>query len=130
MQSLQVFVRHLEMREGSRISAQSLYERSFRKGEGFAGKVWEERKAMIEGLVNDEHDFRFQGKYKPNHEFKSIMGLPITVGNDVLGVLCIQSEQENAFSQEDLRAVTFYANCCSLIFLYDKILLDGSDVDV
>ncbi|MFS0558811.1 GAF domain-containing protein [Brevibacillus sp. 179-C9.3 HS] len=115
----------LVMRSYSRISAESAANRKFKKGEGFAGFVWESNEPTIEFSIDIENDPRFQGNLRPKHGFKSILGLPISIGGDVLGVLCLQCERENGFTQEDLRAVTFYANCCSLILLYDKLSLEG-----
>jgi transcriptional regulator with GAF, ATPase, and Fis domain len=121
----QVDGEHLAMRSYSRISAESAATRKFTKGEGFAGSVWESNEPTIELSIDVENDSRFQGILRPKHGFKSILGLPISIGDDVLGVLCLQCERENGFTQEDLRAVTFYANCCSLILLYDKLSLEG-----
>lgn len=113
---------HLRMRSYSRISAESAFTRRFSKGEGFAGYVWETNEPTIIDSIDVENDPRFQGSLRPKHGFKSILGVPISIGSDVLGVLCLQCERENGFTQEDLRAVTFYANCCSLILLYDKMM--------
>lgn len=55
--------------------------------------------------------------------FCRIMGMPIKVGHEIIGVLCIQSEQLNCFSEGDLLPVEFYVNVCAMLLQYDNIEL-------
>jgi hypothetical protein len=112
-----------------RISALSARNLRLRKGEGFAGRVWEQGETQY--LPDISANPSFGGLLKPNDDYKSIVGIPIRVNGDILGVLCVQSEILNGFSPQDLRTLRFYAHACSLIFVYDiitsKISTEGVD---
>jgi putative methionine-R-sulfoxide reductase with GAF domain len=103
-----------------RISASSSRNIRFKKGEGFAGMVWGVGETQY--LSDISSNPSFEGTLKPNDEYKSIVGMPIRVNGDVLGVLCVQSEVLDGFSSQDLRTLRFYAHACSLIFVYDIII--------
>jgi putative methionine-R-sulfoxide reductase with GAF domain len=111
----------LKIREYVRIGAESAYKRSFAKGQGFAGYVWKKGEPVIKNNIDYEEDEMFKGVNKPNHEFYSIMGLPLVVDGQTYGVLCLQSESKEGFSEEDLKAVQFYSNICTYLLLCDKI---------
>ncbi len=100
-----------------RLSASSAREIRFRKNEGFAGTVW--AKGEDQYIPDVSSNPLFEGEYKPEDEFTSIVGLPINVNGEVLGVLCIQSEVADGFTPQDLRTLQFYARACSLIFVYN-----------
>lgn len=112
----------LKIRHYSRIPADASRKTVFTKGQGFAGHIWKENKATIEKVDGSPHFAKH-----PARDYKSILGVPISIGDIVLGVLCLQSENEEGFTEEDIRAVQFYANCCSLLFLYDKMEIAGGE---
>jgi hypothetical protein len=116
----------LVIRDGIRINAESKEKRAFKKGEGFAGSVWKEGKPSYDNNIKYDDDARFNQFEQPlRQRFKSIMGLPLKVDGTILGVLCIQSEEEEGFTPDDLRALEFYANLCTLILIFDNIKLKG-----
>lgn len=111
----------LEIIESVRINAESIAKRVFSKGEGFAGYIWGIGKAEIENTV-DPQDSRFNDQGLPATPIGSILGIPLSVDDEILGVLCLQSERQEGFNEAaDLRTVEFYARLCTLILLYDKI---------
>jgi putative methionine-R-sulfoxide reductase with GAF domain len=110
----------LIIRDYLRISALSAATRSFNKGEGFAGYIWEKNKTDIVDVIDIKHDKRF-ADFEPRHRFKSIVGIPLSIEDNIFGVLCIQSENEYGFSDSDLRTLEFYARLCTLLLQYDKI---------
>ncbi|MBP3953089.1 GAF domain-containing protein [Bacillus suaedae] len=111
----------LHIREYFRIGARSARSRRFKKGEGFAGSIWE--KGFAEMVQDVSQDKRFNKKQNGRYSFLSIMGMPIKVGDTIIGVLCIQSENIEGFSEDDLLAIEFYVNVCATLLLYDKIYL-------
>lgn len=113
----------LEIVASVRINAESIAKRVFKKGQGFAGHIWETGEAKIINYI-DPKDERFNDFNIPATPIGSILGFPLQVENDILGVLCLQSEEENGFNDADLRTVEFYARLCTMIFLYDKIKID------
>ena len=115
----------LEVYAYNRIEFSSSRQRKFSKGEGFAGGIWASGESM---LINDiEDNDLFTGEFAPTHEYNSILGIPIKVGNKIYGVLNIQSEKKNGFSEDDLRTVVFYADMCALAHYYDIINMRGGD---
>ncbi|MBU9711691.1 GAF domain-containing protein [Evansella tamaricis] len=110
----------LEMFAYNRIEFSSSRERRFKQGQGFAGYIWESGETKLVSNVNNSE--YFQGVYAPRHEYGSILGVPIKVGNSVVGVLCIQSEDIDEFQKDDERTVVFYADMCALAHFYDKII--------
>lgn len=101
-----------------RISAASARKMRLKKGEGFAGMVWERGEAQYISDISAAAD-HFEGLLKPNDPYTSIVGIPVQIDGEILGVLCVQSEVIDGFSQQDLRTLLFYSHACSLIFVYD-----------
>ena len=110
----------LEMFAYNRIEFISSRNRKFKKGEGFAGHVWETGETLMVPDVRESN--LFTGKFAPRHEYGSILGAPIKIANEVVGVLCIQSEGTNGFNEDDKITVNFYADICSLAHYYDIIV--------
>ena len=107
----------MEMYAYNRIDFTSARERKFKKGEGFTGFIWEEnRPDIVQDVSIDE---RFKDEFAPSHDYGSILGYPIHIGKEMVGVLCIQSESINGFGQDDLVMVSFYADICGLAKLCD-----------
>lgn len=114
-----VYGEELRIEHYIRLAARSARSVRLKKGEGFAGSVWEKGEVLyIPDIANDTSSF---GSLKPSDDYRSIVGLPIRVNGDVLGVLCVQSEIIAGFSAQDIRTLRFYAHACSLIFVYDII---------
>jgi putative methionine-R-sulfoxide reductase with GAF domain len=114
-----------------RLSARSARRARFKKGEGFAGMIMESSK---EEYISDVSLYsEIFGDIKPSDDYKSIVGLPIRVDDDILGVLCVQSEVVDGFTSQDLRTLRFYAHACALIFVYDimvtKMSTEGVERD-
>ncbi|APC49592.1 hypothetical protein BME96_15950 [Virgibacillus halodenitrificans] len=109
----------LEMFAYSRIEFSSSRNRKFKKGEGFAGHIWKTGKTeLVSDVTISQH---FREEYAPKHEYGSILGVPIKIGREIVGVLCVQSEGKNEFQEDDKRTVIFYADMCALAHFYDKI---------
>lgn len=114
---------NLRIIESVRINAESVDKRTFTKGEGFAGAIWESQQPTIVNSIEEE-DSRFNDYRLQATPIGSIVGYPLIaeVGGEVLGVLCLQSEVEDGFNEEaDLRTVEFYARLCTTVLLHDKI---------
>ena len=109
----------LEMFAYNRIEFSSSRRRMFKKGEGFAGHIWEMGETeLVSDVLNSPY---FEGEYAPRHEYGSILGVPIKIGAKVARVLCIQSEDIDEFHKDDERTVIFYADMCALAHFYDKL---------
>lgn len=110
----------LVVKDAVRINAESMSKRNFLRGEGFAGHIWSTGAAEIVNYI-DDNDQRFQEYGIPSTPIGAILGIPLKVDDEILGVLCLQSENRNGFTEADLRTVEFYAGLCTLITLYGKI---------
>jgi signal transduction protein with GAF and PtsI domain len=102
----------LEMFAYNRIEFSSSRGRKFKKGEGFAGHIWDSGETELVLDVNNSP--YFEGEYAPQHEYGSILGVPIRIGKEIVGVLCVQSENVEEFQDDDKRTVIFYADICAL----------------
>lgn len=103
-----------------RINFESVDKRKFKLNEGFAGYIWSKNAPEIINNI-DLTDNRFAGGGLPVTKIGSIMGFPLNVDDEIIGVFCIQSEDAEGFIEEDLVTVELYARICTLILLYDKI---------
>lgn len=109
----------LKMFAYNRINFSSSRNRTFKKGEGFAGSVWAENKTLLEDDVYNSQYFNTE--FLPKHSYGSIIGTPIRINNEVIGVLCIQSEGYFGFEDSDYITLSYYADICALAYYYDKI---------
>ncbi|UYG98222.1 GAF domain-containing protein [Cytobacillus firmus] len=110
--------------ESVRINAESIVKRTFEKGQGFAGYIWEKEKPEIVNEIDPE-DNRFNDFKLPATPIGSILGFPLKVDGLFLGVLCLQSEEENGFNTADLRTIEYYSRLCTMVLLYDKMKYEG-----
>lgn len=80
-------------------------------------------------LIEDTHsDFRFDGEKAADSEtrtIRSLMSVPLMVGNKVLGVLRMDSPREKNFTTEDLRFLTTIADLGAVALenaqLYERV---------
>ncbi len=99
----------LVMTEGSGEVGRQLKEKGHRleAGQGIVGTVASTNEAFLSNNVDDLLNF-VRNPLLP--ETKSELAVPLRKGNEVLGVLDIQSEQPNRFSQSDLSLMQAIAN--------------------
>lgn len=109
----------LKMTAYHRINFTSTRSREFGYGEGFAGNIW--KTGEVELISNICKSAYFKGDFSPNHNYGSIIGLPVKINHTVVGVLCIQSEGIDGFIEEDINTLKFYADVCALAYHYDNI---------
>ncbi|MBW2492175.1 MAG: PAS domain S-box protein [Deltaproteobacteria bacterium] len=85
----------------------------FTVGEGIAGKVALEGKAI---MINDvSQDKRFDHSNKRNLPIGSILCCPIMVQNEILGVINISNSHTSAFTSDDMRSITIFSAFASSI---------------
>ena len=85
----------------------------FAAGEGIAGKVALEGKAI---MINDvSTDERFDHSKKSNLPIGSIICCPLIMKTQVMGVINLSSSCTNAFSNDDLRSITIFSAFASSI---------------
>lgn len=109
----------LKMTAYHRINFTSTRSREFEYAEGFAGNIW--KTGEVELISNICASPYFKGDFSPNHNYGSIIGLPVKINHTVVGVLCIQSEGIDGFIEEDIDTLKFYADVCALAYHYDNI---------
>ena len=109
----------LKMTAYHRVNFTSTRSREFEYGEGFAGNIW--KTGEVELVSNICTSTYFKGDFSPNHNYGSIIGLPVKINHTVVGVLCIQSEGVDGFIDGDIDTLKFYADVCALAYHYDNI---------
>jgi len=75
--------------------------------EGIVGSAVDQKTARIALNVGSDATY-FDNPDLPNTH--SEMALPLMIGNEVIGILDVQSEETNAFSEEDIEVLTTLAN--------------------
>jgi signal transduction histidine kinase len=85
----------------------------FSVGEGVAGRVVLEGKAILIDDVND--DERFDRSRKSNLPIGSLLCCPLILQNRVMGVINLSSSQTHAFSHNDMRSITIFSAFASSI---------------
>ena len=80
----------------------------------------------IPDAYDDQSEFPQSNMVKiPGHDERSILGVPLTLGNDKLGVLCLQTEKPNAYDSDQIRLVETIAHQASIAIsnaqMFEKI---------
>ncbi len=83
--------------------AEKIMKRSFKAGEGLAGWVFESGKSYISADVRD--DLHFARATDPRDQPRSMLVVPIQVGDRTIGVISADQDAYGWFSQSDLRLV-------------------------
>lgn len=109
----------LRMTAYHRVNFTSTRSREFVYGEGFAGNVW--KTGEVELVSDICASTYFKGDFSPNHNYGSIIGLPVKINHTVVGVLCIQSEGTDGFIEADIDTLKFYADVCAFAYYYDNV---------
>jgi len=77
------------------------------RGEGLCGKVWEAGRPLI---VNDYGRWEGQAASWEEHPVAAIVGVPISCGEEFLGVLEVATDVQRAFSRADADLLVLFAN--------------------
>ena len=73
-------------------------------GEGLVGTTIESRRPLLEGKASSNPSFKYF-KEADEDRFESFMAVPIQRGEEKIGVLVVQDEEENHFKTSDLNAL-------------------------
>lgn len=95
-----------------------IYDEPSIKPTGFGGRVLETHAPLLlnhvdQALMNEYGSYP-QGLEDENRVIHSWMGAPIVSGNQAIGVISIQNQREDAFTEQDLRLLTTLANSMSV----------------
>ncbi|MGQ9627565.1 MAG: GAF domain-containing protein [Anaerolineae bacterium] len=96
----------LELRHCYNI-AQDLTGTRLKRGEGLSGRVLETGQAMI---ISDYKSWEGKSEKYVDQPFASVLALPIKLGDRILGVINISEEVERAFTEDDMRLLSLFAN--------------------
>ncbi|MFN3741609.1 MAG: GAF domain-containing protein [Anaerolineales bacterium] len=89
----------------------NLPKKGFRIGEGLAGWVAAHREAvLVEDLTKDERWI----SYETSREHRSAVGVPLMVGENILGVLMVFHRQPGFFDQDSLNLIKAIAGQVSI----------------
>jgi len=80
-------------------STNKLIEENLSIENSFAGRIFSTREPRYSGDITHEKDF----EKRPNSKgtYKSLLGVPIMIGENVLGVLTIDAKKADAFDESD-----------------------------
>ncbi|UJP64492.1 PAS domain S-box protein [Mongoliitalea daihaiensis] len=75
---------------------------SFKKGEGFAGNVWKDNKIQIWTNIQDNKLFK-RREFAKKAGLNTVLGIPLTINQEVIGVLIFGSSQQSETNLNYLR---------------------------
>lgn len=101
----------------NRIEPDSIKPTSFIRGVGFAGSIWLKAEAEILGDINTDPRFGRQPKY-----YGAIIGVPIVLWKEVIGVICVQSKKNNSFSPPDAGIIGNFSELIILILTMHQVI--------
>ncbi len=102
---------------------------SFEKETGLTGYVMSTRKALLIADLQQEY-----GRYADDGEyfdprFRSWLGIPLLVYDEVVGVMAVKTQEPDAYSRDDLRVLTTIADQAAVALenarLYELATVDG-----
>lgn len=104
-------------------------EMSYPVGAGLPGHVMSNRKPVLVGNLQVEYQrYSDDGDYYDSR-FRSWLGIPLLVYDEVVGVLCVQTMEAEAYSQDDQRVLTTIADQAAVALenarLYELATVDG-----
>lgn len=111
--------KRLKIVAGSGLSDQTTIDRSFGRGEGIAGHVLKTGEPEI--VKNVQRSQKYV-KFGSSGEYKSLLVVPIKVGDETEGVLCLDSPEENVFDDDDAFYVSLFANQVSIVASYLELV--------
>ncbi|MHB0975780.1 MAG: HD domain-containing phosphohydrolase [Candidatus Aquicultorales bacterium] len=98
-------------------------ELRLRAGEGLCGLVFSEKRPVY--VMDAENDPRITSPRVKRKKIKSMMGVPLKVGERVIGALHVDSLDVHRFTQEETRLLEAMAQRAALVIenanLYDKL---------
>ncbi len=77
------------------------------RGEGLAGKVWENGQPMV---VDDYRAWDGRAAKHEGYSWTSVAGVPVRWGDEFLGVLNVVAEAPGAFSMKDAKLLDLFAS--------------------
>jgi signal transduction histidine kinase/DNA-binding response OmpR family regulator len=84
-------------------------------GTGFSPHIIHTKAPLMINQDYEQHFAEFGSQpFDPTHQPKAYLGVPMIVGQDVVGVIALVSRKENAFSESDLRVLQTLANSMSV----------------
>lgn len=83
----------------------------FEPGKGIAGLAYRDRRVINVRDVGEDHRF-VQGDVPP--AYRSLIAVPISSGNRVLGVLCVESKDLGAFYNHEERLLSLFAGSAAI----------------
>ncbi|GAP63309.1 hypothetical protein ARMA_1732 [Ardenticatena maritima] len=101
--------------------------RGYQRGEGIAGRVWLTGEPI--NCPDVRHDPRFRRSHDPRWaELRSLLCVPIRARERVIGVIAVDSTEENAFREEDERLLTTLARHVASAFETAKLYQGLADL--
>ena len=97
-----------------------------KKGDVFDLWVLKTRQSLL--IENTKSDFRFDSDQivtEDERDIRSLMSVPLMIGNNTLGILRLDSPNENSFKTDDLRLLATLADVGAVAidnaFLYERV---------
>jgi len=72
-------------------------------------------------LIDEKTDSKIRGLYKFEHEFRTLLAVPMRHGNKWVGFIYMDSEEKGAFSDEDIHIFAELVNLITLIVEYGRL---------
>ncbi|OIO75171.1 MAG: hypothetical protein AUJ85_03870 [Elusimicrobia bacterium CG1_02_37_114] len=116
---------HLSFKTASGEKAGGVKRLKVKVGEGIAGTVAKEKKPMIVADVSKDARFRTTFDKSSGFQTKSILAVPLMIGDELLGVAEVLNKKDNAsFTEEDREILESMASLASVSIVNAKFAED------
>lgn len=96
-------------------------------GKGVLGLVWQSGEIVV---VENYSEWEFRDPAYANEDLHAIAGIPIKIGNEIIGVLeVVNKKSSRTFSNEELQILTRFATMAALV-LDNAQLLDATEYEI
>lgn len=118
----------LVVRASTGLGPEAIPNTRARLGEGVAGRVLESGEAVVSNDVPSDPRFQFQ--HAPFATVQSIIGMPVRLNREIVGVLDIASYAPQAFSDDDVTLVRDLVALVEGVLAYDAaVAIPAADMD-
>ena len=101
----------MELLVGTGVMAAEVGHR-IQAGEGVAGTVWESGHSFI---VDDYHAWENRSKHFDAHDFRTVAGVPLRSGGEVIGMIgLVYLDPEAKFSEDEVNVLNRFASLASV----------------
>ena len=100
---------------GTKEGSEMMHREKIRIGESISGTIAKEKKPIIvEDLRKDPRLIEEHREAAQKHNFTSCLGVPMIAGNDVIGVILVNTRKPREFNKKDAELLSSFADMAAI----------------